>query len=130
TTLASFNGTNGNQPTGRVFLDSNGNLFGTTSSGGMYNCGTVFELQQGSSTITVLANFNDVNGIGPGDVVVDSSGNVFGTAGGGAFGDGIVYEVKKGSGVITTLGTFNGDNGADPSPSLMEDSSGNLFGTT
>jgi uncharacterized repeat protein (TIGR03803 family) len=44
TTLATFNGANGTQPEGTLLLDSQGNLFGTTSRGGAFNLGTVFEL--------------------------------------------------------------------------------------
>ena len=44
--------------------------------------------------------------------------------------DGTVFEVAAGSGTITTLASFNGTNGAHPHGGLVEDSSGNLFGTT
>jgi uncharacterized repeat protein (TIGR03803 family) len=64
-------------------------------------------------------------------LVEDSSGNLFGTTGGGgASGDGTVFEVQQGSGTVTTLAAFNGANGANPLSTLLEDSSGNLFGTT
>ena len=44
--------------------------------------------------------------------------------------DGTVFEIAQGSGTITTLASFNGTNGADPYAGLVEDASGNLFGTT
>jgi uncharacterized repeat protein (TIGR03803 family) len=44
TTRASFNGTNGALPFGELVLDAQGNLFGTTSGGGAFGRGTVFEL--------------------------------------------------------------------------------------
>ena len=44
TTLATFTGPNGVNPDGRLTLDSNGNLFGTTSAGGASGSGTVFKL--------------------------------------------------------------------------------------
>ena len=46
TTLVSFDGTNGKDPTGLV-EGSSGNLFGTTSGGGPGGCGTVFEIETG-----------------------------------------------------------------------------------
>ena len=63
-------------------------------------------------------------------VIMDSSGNLYGTTlGGGTGGYGTVFEVAKGSGTITTLASFNGTNGADPFGGLIMDSSGNLYGT-
>ena len=44
--------------------------------------------------------------------------------------DGTVFEVALGSHAITTLASFNGANGFEPYGSLVEDGSGNLFGTT
>ncbi len=137
TTLASFNtgAGNGAYPTGGLVEDGSGNLFGTTGQGGAYNVGTVFELAHGSSTITTLASFNNshnVNGVNPtGSLVEDSSGNLFGTTqNGGAYNYGTVFELAHGSSTITTLAYLTGTNGANPQDGLVEDSSGNLFGTT
>src|SRR5262249_44117927 len=44
TALATFNGANGSLPEGPLLLDSQCNLLGTTSRGGAFNLGTVFEL--------------------------------------------------------------------------------------
>jgi uncharacterized repeat protein (TIGR03803 family) len=44
TTLVSFTGANGVQPTGSLIVDGAGDLFGATSSGGAANEGTVFEI--------------------------------------------------------------------------------------
>jgi uncharacterized repeat protein (TIGR03803 family) len=132
TDLASFNGTNGANPMGNLVEDSNGNLFGTAEAGGANNEGTVFEVVQGSNTITVLASFNNTNGEFPENgLVEDSSGNLFGTTdAGGPDGDGTVFEVAHGSNTITDLAFFNNLDGAFPQSNLVEDSSGNLFGTT
>ena len=132
TTLASFNGANRAWPQGGLVEDSSGDLFGTTSNGGLSNDGTVFEVAAGSGTVTTLASFNGANGAYPtGGLFEDSSGNFFGTTTqGGLFNDGTVFEVAAGSGTITTLVSFNGDNGAEPQGGLVVDSNGNLFGTT
>ena len=42
--IATFDGTNGASPTGLLLADASGNLFGTTSGGGEFNDGTVFEI--------------------------------------------------------------------------------------
>ena len=133
TTLASFNWTNGANPSGTLLVDSSGNLFGTTSNGGLYGWGTVFELVKGSGAITTLASFNAINGSSPlGGLVEDASGNLFGTTntgGSSPASDGTVFEVRKGSGTITTLANFNGTNGQVPVAGLVLDTQGDLFGT-
>ena len=135
TRLASFIGANGQSPWGGVVLDSSGDIFGTTNGGGVGSSdGTVFEVAHGSSAITALASFNNATGENPqAGVVLDSSGDIFGTTSGGgdANSDGTVFEIAHASGAITTLASFNGANGQDPSVAgVVLDSSGNLFGTT
>src|SRR5215469_7103676 len=44
TMLVSFNGNDGGYPAAGLIMDSAGNLFGTTTQGGAYGDGTVFEL--------------------------------------------------------------------------------------
>ena len=132
TILASFNYSNGSHPFAGLVEDRHGNLFGTTSQGGAYGYGTVFEVVAGSGTITTLASCNYANGADSyAGLFEDSGGNLFGTtSAGGTSGDGTVFEVVAGSGTITTLATFNGPNGNQPLAGLIEDSHGNLFGTT
>lgn len=59
TTLASFNGSDGEFPDGSLVIDSNGNLYGTTlfggPGGGAIEGGTIFELQGVESTATAPA---------------------------------------------------------------------------
>ena len=130
TTLASFNGTNGAGPNAGVTLDANGDLFGTTDAPNASSEGTVWEIANGSSTITTLAFFDGTDGGVPNGVTLDANGNLFGTAAeDGAYGDGTVWEIANGTGAITTLASFNGTNGAGPAGGVTLDSNGNLFGT-
>jgi uncharacterized repeat protein (TIGR03803 family) len=101
-TLFSFgNGATGTFPTfSAPVLDSAGNLYGTTSSGGSGGAGVVYKLSPGARgnwAETVLHNFtsNGVDGITPyGGVVFGPDGNLYGTTYyGGLFNDGIVYEL-------------------------------------
>jgi uncharacterized repeat protein (TIGR03803 family) len=126
-TLASFNDANGSHPFNGVAIDSSGNLYGSTSTGGALGDGAVYEIPGGSNTINLLASFTGENGKTPfGNVVVDTSGNVFGTTEVGPTIGGTVFEVAKGSGIVTTLHSDTSEIFAG----LRSDSSGNLYGGT
>lgn len=89
---------NGKYPGGNLLLDSAGNLYGTTESGG--NAGVVFKLVPqtgGGWAEVILHNFqnNGKDGQNPGSsLVFDSAGNLYSTTGlGGAFNAGTVFEI-------------------------------------
>jgi uncharacterized repeat protein (TIGR03803 family) len=140
TTLVSFSGANGAQPSDGLLADASGDLFGTTVSGGTSGNGTVFEIVKTSSGYasapTTLVSFNGTNGAAPyASLIADANGDLFGaTYSGGTLGDGTVFEiVKTSSGYAstpTTLVNFNGTNGSNPQGSLIADASGDLIGTT
>jgi uncharacterized repeat protein (TIGR03803 family) len=120
TTLAAFDGTNGAYPSSLV-MDSGGNLYGIADSASQAPPDTIFELANGSGTITTLATFGPSDG--PQHLVIDNSGNLYG------FDVTNIFELPKGSSTITTVATFDGANGDSPR-SLVTDNSGNLYGTT
>ena len=140
TTLFDFDYTNGAGPEGGLIADANGNLFGTTSLGGAYFNGTVFEIAKTSSgyasTPTILVSFDGSNGGNPqAGLIADANGNLFGTTNvGGANEYGVVFEVAKTSSGYanspTILFNFDNTNGAIPQAGLIADANGNLFGTT
>jgi uncharacterized repeat protein (TIGR03803 family) len=70
TTLVSFTGDSGSFPGASPFagltIDGNGNLFGTTSSGGSYDDGTVFELAANHTAFSSLVSFTGNSGAYPG----------------------------------------------------------------
>jgi len=123
---------NGAFPIAGVTLDSAGNLYGTTESGGAFGFGTVFKLST-SGVETVLYSFQGgTDGNEPeGGVILDSAGNLYGTTyQGGAYKMGTVFKVSVGGGE-TVLHSFpGGTDGANPNASLVFDSAGNLYGTT
>jgi uncharacterized repeat protein (TIGR03803 family) len=67
---------------GRLVIDSQGNLYGTTLNGGLNNYGTVFKLTPNGSgwTESLLWNFTDgTDGAGPtGTLATDHQGNLYG----------------------------------------------------
>ena len=144
TILTTFNGTNGQQPDGRLIADGAGDLLGTTSEGGANGYGTVFKITKTgssySSTPTTLASFNGADGDAPFAGLIADAGDLFGTTanGGSGFGTpafpaGTVFEIAKNSGGYTStptaLVTFSAD-GRFPEGNLIADATGDLFGTT
>jgi uncharacterized repeat protein (TIGR03803 family) len=105
-----------------VTRDSAGDLFGTTTSG------EIFEIPVGSTTAKSLASAG-VSGH-PNAVAVDSSGDVFGTTQVGGANEGSIFEVVANSGSATQLASFNTSNGSMPMGGVTLDSADDLFGTT
>ena len=136
------NGRDGNNPSGALIFDAAGNLYGTTTNGGAYGSGTVFELSpgpQGDYSEKVLHSFQDalVDGSFPnGSLTLDAAGNLYGTTPSGGTGhEGTVFELTPAVGgewPETVLHSFekNGIDGYEPLGSLIFDAKGNLFGTT
>jgi len=99
--LHSFKGgkKDGSGPWAGIVLDASGNIYGTTTDGGQYGLGTVFELVapvgEGPYTEKILWSFNGTDGADPlGDLILDSAGNLYGTTfRGGSSGAGVVFEV-------------------------------------
>jgi len=119
-----------------LFMDSSGNLYGGSLSGGAHGYGTVFEVSSGG-TGSVLYSFaaGTTDGAYPiGGLMMDSSGNLYGvTAQGGAHNNGTVFKLSYSgtSWTETVLHSFGGSgDGYSPNSGLVMDSSGNLYGTT
>jgi uncharacterized repeat protein (TIGR03803 family) len=134
TEIYSFNGDDGATPLGGVIFDGNGNLYGTTASGGFMGNGVVYELMPSASgwVEQVLYAFqNGGDGYNPqGSLVFDQFGNLYGTTTyGGQDGGGTVYELSPSNGgwVLNTLHSFSGAYG--PASGLAMDTAGNLYGT-
>jgi uncharacterized repeat protein (TIGR03803 family) len=125
----SFGG-DGFWPLAGVSLDSGGNVYGTTSQGGLSASGIVFKCAP-DGTYTVLHNFAFSDGANPlGAVTLDSSGNLYGTtSAGGAFNLGNVFKLAP-DGTLTSLHDFAQAEGASPRGNLVLDSGGSLYGTT
>jgi len=130
TTLASFNGANGQYPRGLVV--SGNTLYGVTVAGGSSNLGTVFSVPLTGGTPTVLASFNGPNGDQPNGPLIVSGNTLYGTTfTGGALSAGTVFSVPTSGGTVTDLVSFNSAFGGAAKPLGGLVLSGNtLYGTT
>src|SRR5579872_2745975 len=151
--IASNDGMN---PVSTLISDSGGNLYGTTTYGGVNNAGIVFELTPqagGTWNENILYNFCSQTNCTDGEfpiagLVLDAMGNLYGTTqyGGtqsacqaGLNGCGTAYELspqRDGTWTETLLydfcSAFNGDlcqDGQGPNSQLIFDAGGNLYGT-
>jgi hypothetical protein len=139
----------GQYPWAGLISDKAGNLYGTTWLGGVFgDCGLVFELSpsSGTWTYTVLHNFACDNSSDGGnsmaDLIMDDSGNLYGTTsvggtGGCIGGCGVVFEVSPSGGGWNETVLYNfpatgrgeeahGGTGGG----VVLDKKGNLYGTT
>jgi uncharacterized repeat protein (TIGR03803 family) len=144
TVLYAFKGfPDGENPPRGLVRDSVGNLYGTTQIGGASNYGTVFMVSANGQE-TILHSFT-----GPPDgampaagLLRDAAGNLFGTTASGGNSNnfaecgplacGTVFKVTN-TGVESVLYNFSGSTNTDesfPFGGLVEDSAGNLYGTT
>jgi uncharacterized repeat protein (TIGR03803 family) len=151
TTLYTFTGfDDGGAPVGSLVRDAAGNLYGTTTAGGIFNCvqgggspscGTVFKLDT-SGTETVLYTFQGTTdgSIPFSGLALDGAGNLYGTASNGGhidpnsscdvFGCGTVFKIDT-TGTFKVLYTFlGGKDGDEPQAPVTVDAAGNLYGTT
>jgi uncharacterized repeat protein (TIGR03803 family) len=136
--LYSFgSGTDGTIPVAGVIFDAAGNIYGTTSAGGSYGYGTVFQLKSSKSkwTENILHDFqNASDGAVPySGLILDQSGNLYGAATeGGTDGGGTVFEMtpSKSSWTFTVLYSLPGWGISGTYRNLLLDASGNIYATT
>jgi len=133
--LYSFDyGTSGAAPDTALIRDSSGNLYGATCCGGSGGQGTIFKLSSKGKESTLFAFPGDgSSGSGPGGLVMDSLGNLYGTTGSfGEHGHGTVFRLAA-DGTETVLYAFKGKgDGGQPTANspLVLDAKGNLYGAT
>ena len=131
-------GEDGGSPPAGVIRDAEGNLYGTTYSGGKLGCGiglgcgTVFKLDAaGKETILHKFTGSPDGNIPEAGLIRDAAGDLYGTtyAGGDADG-GTIFKVGA-TGREIVLHSFTGPpDGLGPVASLVGDAKGNLYGTT
>ncbi len=143
TTLASFDGANGQDPgfPAAAFVQgTNGYLYGTTAIGGTNDEGTVFRMSV-AGKLSTLYSFcpqpGCSDGIPPNPGLIQATdGNFYGTtSGGGNSNFGTIFKISP-AGTLTTIYRFCSisglgcQDGANPEAGLLQASDGNLYGTT
>jgi uncharacterized repeat protein (TIGR03803 family) len=146
TDLANFNPTVGYSPPAPPIWDGKGNLFGTTTDGGISQpacwtsngCGVIFEMTpngDGTWTYHILHRFASyaTDGQTPyGGLVMDASGNFYGTTEfGGNKGNGTVFKFSFTGGHWKKSVVYDfpdWPDGALPNSTLVLDKAGNLYG--
>lgn len=124
-------------------IDPAGNLYGTTTTGGAHNQGTVFELTPAGQLTTLYSFTGGADGGAPeAGVIRDSSGTLYGTASSGGVvssqcfnqGCGVVFSLTATSSGVwhqTVLHSFNGNDGYQPiAPLLLDPQQPALYGVT
>jgi uncharacterized repeat protein (TIGR03803 family) len=126
----------GADPYAGLISASDGQLYGTTASGGQSGQGALFRFHPGSGTVQVLHSFpsGDLDGTQPyGRLLEASDGTLYGTTQfGGASNQGVIFAIQKNGSGHTLLHQFASGqaNGSQPSAGLLEGADGRLYGTT
>jgi len=135
TTLYAFTGgLDGGRPEWGVVLDEAGNLYGTTYEGGLkcpfavdFGCGVIFKINAaGGETVVHEFTGGEDGAVPSGGLVLDSSGNLYGTNTLGARAYGSVFEITPTGGSIAP---YNFSEDATPSNGVVLSSTGHLYGT-
>ena len=141
TVIHTFTGGNdGSGPGSPVAIDKQGNVYGTTPTGGANGMGVVYQLRPGATggwTLRVIHTFtggSDGGGGSASRLMIDATGNLYGVCTvGGTNGFGTVYKMSsvQGKWQLTTLYAFKDQpDGALPYGGVISDKAGNLYGTT
>jgi uncharacterized repeat protein (TIGR03803 family) len=130
--LYSFTGgTDGGTPNGLI-LETNGNFYGTTQSGGIDSSGTVFQMTP-SGALTTLFLFDDagIGGFVPVAALTQGpDGYLYGTTEEGGANDwGTIFKTTT-NGALSTAVTFSGGDGGEPNSTMILGDDGNFYGTT
>ena len=130
TTLVFLNSNNGAKPYGGLVQTADGNLYGTTSQGGVSNVGTLFRVST-NGAFTSLMSFTQGNGAQPSArLTLGRDGLLYGTTQlGGTSNQGTVFRTTT-NGTLTTLASFSVTNGANPYAEVIQGMDGDFYGTT
>jgi uncharacterized repeat protein (TIGR03803 family) len=137
TTILNLDSTQGQDVVAPLAQGSDGNLYGTASTGGNpnpTNCGTIFKLSTAGQMLWTYDFSCGPSGANPDAPLLQASdGNFYGTTESGGVGGvqpGTVFRLDQ-NGNVKLLYVFkNIPDGASPTGGLTQGTDGNLYGTT
>jgi uncharacterized repeat protein (TIGR03803 family) len=137
TVVYSFGGGSDGAGPVAALIDVAGMLYSTTTAGGGtgcggYGCGTVFRIDPGSGTETIVHSFQDngIDGTGPLAPLLNVKGTLYGTTEeGGVNEGGTVFSVDSATGEETIVHAFSDSDGYLPLAALVK-LHDYLYGTT
>ncbi len=124
--------TNGSAPSSSIMQASNGKLYGTTSDGGAYIIGTLFEYDPATASYAKDLDF-DIGGDGAnpaGSLIEASNGKLYGMTSYGGAGKGNIFEYNRTTNTFASDFQFSSLNGYYPKGDLVQASNGLLYGAT
>ncbi|MEQ1733288.1 MAG: choice-of-anchor tandem repeat GloVer-containing protein [Bacteroidia bacterium] len=130
---ASFNYSNGSEAKGSPIEASNGMLYGTTRSGGVYGYGVLYKYSPITDTLIVTHNFdeNGIEGAFPSATVLQAfNGKIYGTTEYGNFNDGAIFEYDITTDSLVVVKTFTVATGVQPLKGLIQGKDSLLYGVT
>lgn len=137
--LADFTSAEGNMSEAPLLLGTDGNFYGTASSGGAHNHGSIFKITPAGVETTLYSFTGGNDGASPDAGLTEGpDGNFYGeAASGGPFentGDpenfGTIFKITP-SGTLSVIYSFSGEaDGAEPFDGLVLGPDGNFYGVT
>lgn len=127
----SFAGSNGAGPNSFVTPGSGNIFYGTTTSGGSSNKGTIFQFNYATNVLTGLASFDGINGDEPYAALTPAGGGLYygTTIKGGPNNLGTIFQFNSNDNTIILKYAFDSSGGASPLSTLIPAGGGIYYGT-
>lgn len=121
-------------PRSGLIQAANNKLYGTTSVGGTFGKGTIFEFDLVADTLKHFFNFNSfyLGSLSNSELIEGTGGKLYGLAArGGIYNHGAIYEIDTATHTVLEVASFDSlVNGANPTGALLLSSSGWIRGFT
>lgn len=133
TKLFDFSSSSGASPSGSLLLANDGNFYGTTIAGGLYNKGVLYQFNPNTNVFIKKIDLSTtISGFNPaGTLVQASDGNLYGvTNSGGSNNFGTIYQYNLITNSISIKFSFSSTSGKTVSWGLTVANDGKLYGVS